>query len=84
MVVKRKAMWCAYMYMYVMRREGLPCTATCIDGLLGTSQGRRHPKLHWLDNVAKWSGRSVEDMIKAPIEREQEQLHWSNEDHFPT
>ena len=38
---------------------------------MGTSRGRGRPKLRWVDSVAKWSGRSVEDLRKPAIEREQ-------------
>ena len=33
--------------------------------------GRGRPKLHWVDNVTKWSGRSVDELRKAAIESEQ-------------
>ena len=38
---------------------------------MGTSQGRGRHKLHWVDNVTKWTGRSVDELRKAVIKREQ-------------
>ncbi len=54
-----KAMWWAH----VIRQGGLPDAVT--DGLpMGTSRGRGHPKLRWIDNV--------QELLRiAEIEREQ-------------
>ena len=55
---------------YVMRQGGLPSAA--IDGLpTGTIRGRGRPKLRWIDNVTKWSGRCVKELRRAAIERHQ-------------
>ena len=53
-----------------MRQGGLPLAV--IDGLpKGTFCSRGCAKLRWIDNVTKWSGRSVGELRRAGIEREQ-------------
>ena len=43
-----------------------------LDGLpTGTIRGRGRPKLRWIDNFTKWSGRSVGELRGAAIERDQ-------------
>ena len=65
-ILERKAKWCTH----VMRQGGLPGAA--IDGLpTGTTRGRDRPKLRWIDNITKWSARSVKELRRAAIERHQ-------------
>ncbi len=65
-VFEQKAKWRAH----VMRQGGLHNAV--IDGLpMGTSRGRGRPKLRWIDNMTKWSGRSVRELRKAATIREQ-------------
>ncbi len=65
-VLEQKAKWCAH----VMRQGGLHNAV--IDGLrMGTICGRGCPKLHWIDNVTKGSGRSVRELRIAATESEQ-------------
>ena len=47
-----------------MRQGGLPDAV--IDG---TIRGTGRPKLCYIDNVTKWSGRSVEELRRAAIKR---------------
>ena len=67
-VIKQKAMWRAH----VMRQGGLPCAV--IDGLptVWVRVGAEVvPNCAGLDNVTKWTGRSVDELRNAAIEREQ-------------
>ena len=54
------------------RRSGALIPGAVIDGLpTSTIRGRGRPKLRWLDNVTKWSGRTVGELRRAVAEREQ-------------
>ena len=54
---------------HIMRKEGLCLEEEIIQGTIPGGRGRGRPKINWMDNIRKWTGRTQEDLIRMTEDR---------------